>query len=51
MPEMLAHGGAAGLFFEIAFVAAPVVVFAVMAVVSGRRRRRDADRPGPEPES
>ena len=40
MSEMLlAHGGTAGLFFEIAFLALPIVVFSAMAVISGRRRR------------
>lgn len=42
MAEMLlAHGGTAGLVFEIAFLAVPVIVFTVMAVVSSRRK--DAD--------
>ena len=36
----LAHGGAVGLIFEIGFLAVPIVLFTVMAVVSGRRRAR-----------
>ena len=35
----LAHGGTAGLIFEIAFLAVPVIVFTVMAVVSSRKRK------------
>ena len=51
MPEMLlAHGGSAGLFFEIAFVAAPLLLFAVMAVMTGRRRRRHEDNTDPPAE-
>ena len=38
---LLAHGGTAGLIFEIGFLALPVVVFTVLAVVSSRRRRRE----------
>ena len=37
----LAHGGTAGLIFEIGFLAVPVIVFTVMAVVSSRRRREE----------
>lgn len=40
---VLAHGGAAGLIFEIGFLAVPVVVFTVMAVVSSRRRRAEEE--------
>ena len=39
MTLVLAHGGTVGLVFEIAFLAVPVVVFTVMAVVSSRRRK------------
>ncbi|MGQ0520928.1 MAG: hypothetical protein ACT4PX_07250 [Actinomycetota bacterium] len=38
---VFAHGGTAGLIFEIGFLAVPVVVFTVMAVVSARRRRAE----------
>jgi hypothetical protein len=38
---LLGHGGTAGLIFEIGFLALPVVVFTVLAVVSSRRRRRE----------
>ena len=49
MPEMLlAHGGTAGLFFEIAFLAVPVVVFSAMAVISARRRRSADAEPDAE---
>lgn len=47
---LLAHGGTAGLLFEIAFLAVPVVVFSVMAILSGRRRRAadaEPDEAGP----
>ena len=40
---LLAHGGTAGLVFEIGFLAVPVVVFTVLAVVSSRRRRREEE--------
>ena len=51
MPDvLLAHGGTAGLFFEIAFLAVPVLVFSVMAVVSSRRRRDDDVEPDAEVE-
>jgi hypothetical protein len=43
----LAHGGTAGLIFEIGFLAVPILVFTVMAVVSSRRARREE---GQEPE-
>lgn len=44
MPTLLlGHGGTAGLIFEIGFLALPVVVFTVLAVVSSRRRRREED--------
>jgi hypothetical protein len=43
----LAHGGTAGLIFEIAFLAVPVLVFTVMGVMSSRRARREK---GEEPE-
>jgi hypothetical protein len=42
---VLSHGGTAGLIFEIGFLAVPVLVFAVMAVVSGRRRASQDDDP------
>ena len=46
---LLAHGGTVGLIFEIGFLAVPVVVFTVMAVVSGRREReRERDENQPE---
>lgn len=45
----LAHGGTAGLIFELGFLAVPVLVFTVMAVVSGRRRR-DREEAGTDPE-
>jgi len=35
----LAHGGTAGLVLEIAFVAVPILVFVVMAVVASRRAK------------
>ena len=38
---LLGHGGTVGLIFEIGFLALPVVVFTVLAVVSSRRRRRE----------
>ncbi len=38
----LAHGGSAGLALEIGFLAVPVVIFAVMAVVSSRRKRSES---------
>ena len=38
---LLGHGGTAGLIFEIGFLAVPVIVFTVMAVVSSRRRREE----------
>ncbi len=37
----LAHGGTAGLIFEVGFLAVPILVFTVMAVVSSRRAKRD----------
>ena len=37
---MLAHGGTAGLVFELLFLAVPVLLFTVMAVVASRRSRR-----------
>lgn len=43
----LAHGGAVGLIFEVGFLAVPVLVFTVMAIVSSRRARREE---GQEPE-
>lgn len=43
----LGHGGTVGLIFEIGFLAVPVLVFTVMAVVSSRRSR---DAEGDEPE-
>lgn len=48
MSMLLAHGGSAGLILEIGVVAAPVVVFAVMAVVAGRNRSRQRGRSDPE---
>lgn len=49
---VLGHGGTAGLIFEIGFLAVPVLVFAVMAVVSGRRRAaEDEDPAGDDPEA
>lgn len=51
MPKLLlAHGGTAGLVFEIAFLAVPVIVFTVMAVVSSRRKDADDPPPGDQPE-
>ena len=41
MTLTLAHGGTVGLIFEIGFLAVPVLVFTVMAVVSSRRRKRE----------
>ena len=35
----LAHGGTAGLVLELAFVAVPILVFVVMAVVASRRAK------------
>lgn len=45
----MAHGGTAGLVLELAFVAVPILVFVVMAVVASRRAkaaeaRKEADR-------
>jgi len=40
MSLMLAHGGAAGAAFEAAFLAVPMLVFGVMALIA--RRKRDA---------
>lgn len=45
----LAHGGTVGLIFEVGFLAVPIIVFTVMAVVSGRRRAREDE--GAEPEA
>ncbi|MDP8975235.1 MAG: hypothetical protein M3N28_02495 [Actinomycetota bacterium] len=50
---VLAHGGTAGLAFEAAFLAVPVVVFAILALISRRRsdnRSEDEDEDQPEPE-
>lgn len=35
----LAHGGTAGLVAELAFVAVPILIFVVMAVVASRRAK------------
>lgn len=35
----LAHGGTTGLLLEIAFVAVPLLLFVVLAVVAGRRAK------------
>ncbi|HEX2699534.1 MAG TPA: hypothetical protein VHM89_04935 [Acidimicrobiales bacterium] len=43
-----AHGGTAGLIFEIGFLAVPILVFTVMAVVSSRRSRAEEEREEPE---
>lgn len=43
----LAHGGTVGLIFEVGFLAVPILVFTVMAVVSSRRAKREE---GQEPE-
>jgi hypothetical protein len=48
MSLTLAHGGAAGLVFEAVFLAVPVLVFAVMALIA--RRRRNGDDEGEEEE-
>ena len=45
----MAHGGTAGLVLELAFVAVPILVFVVMAVVASRRAkaakaRKESDR-------
>ena len=37
----LAHGGTVGLIFELGFLAVPILVFTVMAVVSGKRKARE----------
>ncbi|MGH9164441.1 MAG: hypothetical protein ACRDZW_02865 [Acidimicrobiales bacterium] len=39
---MLAHGGTVGLIFEIGFLAVPVLVFTLMALLA-RRREDGAD--------
>lgn len=39
---MLAHGGTAGAVAEGAFIVIPIVVFAVLARVSRRRREAEA---------
>lgn len=36
----LAHGGTAGLIFELGFLALPILIFTVMAVVSSKKRSR-----------
>ena len=38
---VLAHGGAVGAAFEAAFIVIPIVVFAVLARIS--RKRREAE--------
>lgn len=43
MSPLLAHGGRAGAAFEAAFLAVPVLVFAVMALIARRRRREGED--------
>jgi hypothetical protein len=48
MALMLAHGGAAGAAFEAAFLAVPVLVFGVMALIA--RRKRDTGDEGEEEE-
>lgn len=47
---VLGHGGTTGLIFEIGFLAVPVLVFTVMAVVSGRRRATKDEDPDAEVE-
>lgn len=43
----LAHGGTAGLIFELGFLALPILIFTVMAVVSSKKRhRREAEEQG-----
>lgn len=46
---VFAHGGTVGLALEIAFFAVPLLVFAVLAMWSGRKNREesgtDADVP------
>lgn len=46
---LLAHGGTAGLIAEVGFLAVPVAVFTVMAVVA-RRRERAGEAVEPEEE-
>jgi hypothetical protein len=36
----IAHGGTAGLVFELSFLVVPVLLFTVLAVVSSRRSKR-----------
>ena len=50
---VLAHGGTAGLVFEAAFLVVPVVVFAILALITRRRsdnRNQEEDEDQPEPE-
>ena len=46
----LAHGGTVGLIFELGFLAVPILIFTVMAVVSSKKRtRREAEEQGGAP--
>ena len=50
---VLAHGGTAGLVFEAAFLVVPVVVFAILGLITRRRsdnRNQEEDEDQPEPE-
>jgi hypothetical protein len=44
----LAHGGTAGLFLELAFVAVPILGFVALAVVASRREKAKQSQPGAE---
>jgi hypothetical protein len=46
---VLAHGGAVGAIAEGAFIVIPIVVFAVLARIS--RKRREAEEADGEPDS
>ena len=50
---VLAHGGTAGALAEGLFIVIPIVVFAVLARISRKRREADeaAEAQGPEPDS
>jgi hypothetical protein len=49
---VLAHGGAVGALAEGAFIVIPIVVFAVLARISRKRREaEEVEEPGGEPDS
>ncbi len=46
---ILAHGGAAGAALEIGFIVLPILIFAVLAVLSKRRAAREEAEEKREP--